>query len=182
MPGNKVTVEVAAERLGTTPAAIRMRLSRGTLQGEKRDGRHWIVEMPDEGTEQTTRERTTHNTPREPARERRAFDDVEREELITLRATNAMLADERNRLLIDLADERNQRKYEFERLTQMVKMIEQHVPIPSVKKDLPEEEKPVIIVEEMPSERQVDLPTPLPEMPRIPPPPPPRPWWKRWVR
>jgi hypothetical protein len=42
-----VSAAVAAERLGLTPDAIRARIRRGTLVGEKRDGQ-WFVELPDQ--------------------------------------------------------------------------------------------------------------------------------------
>ena len=53
----RVTVSEAAGLLGITPEAVRMRIKRGTLTSERRDGRVFVLLGPDRPTEHTT-ERT----------------------------------------------------------------------------------------------------------------------------
>ncbi len=53
----RVTVPEAAELLGITAEAVRMRIKRGTLRSERQAGRVFVLLGPDRPTEQTT-ERT----------------------------------------------------------------------------------------------------------------------------
>src|SRR5829696_5892940 len=53
----RVTVPEAAELLGITAEAVRMRIKRGTLRSERRDGRVFVLLGPDQSAEHTT-ERT----------------------------------------------------------------------------------------------------------------------------
>jgi hypothetical protein len=52
-----LTIPAAAERLGLTSDAIRMRLKRGTLAGRKVEGR-WVVLVPGSNADPTSTERT----------------------------------------------------------------------------------------------------------------------------
>jgi len=49
----RLTVPEAAELLGITAEAVRMRIKRGTLHSERRDGRVFVVLGPDRPTERT---------------------------------------------------------------------------------------------------------------------------------
>jgi excisionase family DNA binding protein len=49
----QLTVPEAAELLGITVEAVRMRIKRGTLRSERRDGRVFVVLGPDRPTERT---------------------------------------------------------------------------------------------------------------------------------
>ena len=53
----RVTVSEAAEQLGITAEAVRMRIKRGTLRSERQAGRVFVLLGPDRPTEHTT-ERT----------------------------------------------------------------------------------------------------------------------------
>jgi predicted ArsR family transcriptional regulator len=53
----RVTVPEAAEQLGITAEAVRMRIKRGTLRSERQAGRVFVLLGPDRPTEHTT-ERT----------------------------------------------------------------------------------------------------------------------------
>ena len=53
----RVTVSEAAEQLGITAEAVRMRIKRGTLRSERRSGRVFVLLGPDRPTEHTA-ERT----------------------------------------------------------------------------------------------------------------------------
>jgi predicted transcriptional regulator len=55
-----VTVSEAAEVLGITPEAVRMRIKRGTLHSEKRGNRVYVLLGPRPTTEQTTEQTTDH--------------------------------------------------------------------------------------------------------------------------
>jgi hypothetical protein len=62
---NVVSAAIAAERLGLSPDAIRARIRRGTLIGEKRDGQWFVVLTTDDArsdaTEQPTGDRPETN-------------------------------------------------------------------------------------------------------------------------
>jgi hypothetical protein len=68
-----VTIAEAADRLGVTSEAVRMRLKRATLAGEKRDGR-WVVYLPtptqQDGTGDHTAPERPSQQPTEQATER----------------------------------------------------------------------------------------------------------------
>jgi hypothetical protein len=53
-----VTVSEAAQALGITPEAVRMRIKRGTLRSEKRAGRVYVLLGPRPTTEHTTEQTT----------------------------------------------------------------------------------------------------------------------------
>jgi predicted ArsR family transcriptional regulator len=55
-----VTVSEAAQALGITPEAVRMRIKRGTLSSEKRAGRVYVLLGPRPTTEQTTDQTPDH--------------------------------------------------------------------------------------------------------------------------
>src|ERR687893_980404 len=55
-----VTVSEAAQALGVTPEAVRMRIKRGTLSSEKRAGRVCVLLGPRPTTEQTTDQTPDH--------------------------------------------------------------------------------------------------------------------------
>lgn len=57
------TVEDAAALLGTSPDAIRKRLRRGSLQGEKGQGGAWVVYLQQD-TEQATQDKPRRETAR----------------------------------------------------------------------------------------------------------------------
>ena len=50
----RVTVPEAAELLGITAEAVRMRIKRGTLRSERRGGRVFVLLGPDQPTERTS--------------------------------------------------------------------------------------------------------------------------------
>lgn len=58
---DRLTVADAAERLGVTHDAIRARLRRGTLEGEK-EGDHWYVFLPRDAGQDTDATATGHDT------------------------------------------------------------------------------------------------------------------------
>ncbi len=55
-----VTVSEAAQALGITQEAVRMRIKRGTLRSEKRAGRVYVLLGPRPATEHTTEQPTDH--------------------------------------------------------------------------------------------------------------------------
>jgi hypothetical protein len=86
-------IPAAAERLGLTSDAVRMRLKRGTLDGRKVNGR-WVVFVPRLDTDQTPTERTSNA--QAPPTERLTQHATEhpnatRELIATLQAENARL-------------------------------------------------------------------------------------------
>jgi hypothetical protein len=91
-----VSVTEAAIALGITPDAVRARLRRGSLAGEKQ-GTTWLVHLDD------ARRVTRHDTPRDVTRQR----DSHRDELILeLRADKQFLQSQLDRALRQLEDER----------------------------------------------------------------------------
>jgi len=108
-----VTVAEAARILGLTPDAVRMRLKRGALAGEKR-GAEWIVHLPssEAGAEQTTEHhRTGTEQPSEQTTERTgppwaALVAAKDETISHLAAENDYLRAELAARSRELADER----------------------------------------------------------------------------
>ncbi len=91
-----VSVIEAAIALGITPDAVRARLRRGSLAGEKQ-GTTWMVHIDD------ARRVTRHDTPRDVTRQR----DSRRDGLIEeLRADKAFLQEQLDRALRQLESER----------------------------------------------------------------------------
>jgi hypothetical protein len=91
-----VSVIEAAIALGITPDAVRARLRRGSLAGEKQ-GMTWMVHLDD------ARRVTRHDTPRDATRQR----DRHRDELLEeLRADKRFLQSQLDRALRQLEDER----------------------------------------------------------------------------
>jgi len=90
-----VSVIDAAIALGITPDAVRARLRRGRLAGEKR-GTTWVVHLDD------ARRVTRHDTPRDATRR-----DSDRDELLEeLRADKHFLQEQLDRALRQLEAER----------------------------------------------------------------------------
>jgi hypothetical protein len=91
-----VSVADAAVALGITPDAVRARLRRGSLAGEKQ-GTTWIVHLDD------AHRVTRHDTPRDATRQR----DSHRDELLEeLRADKRFLQSQLDRALRQLEAER----------------------------------------------------------------------------
>jgi hypothetical protein len=92
-----VPIPLAAERLGLTSEAIRMRLKRGTLTGEKVDGR-WVVNVPRLNADPTaTKPPPEHDQDAEQGQTQRATQrdqSGERELIEALRSENAFLRSE----------------------------------------------------------------------------------------
>jgi hypothetical protein len=57
---NRVTVQQAAIILGISDEAVRARIRRGKLAGDKR-GSTWVVYLPDEAGQEPTQQDTTHH-------------------------------------------------------------------------------------------------------------------------
>ncbi len=91
-----VSVNEAAIALGITPDAVRARLRRGSLAGEKQ-GTVWTVHLDD------ARRVTRHDTPRDATRQRERGRD---ELLDELRADKHFLQEQLDRALRQLEDER----------------------------------------------------------------------------
>jgi hypothetical protein len=96
-----LSIPAAAERLGLTSEAIRMRLKRGTLHGEKIDGR-WVVYVPRLDSDHTATKPPADGaqdardgaTERPTERDQARINAAERELIEALRSENAFLRSE----------------------------------------------------------------------------------------
>jgi hypothetical protein len=90
----RVTVPEAAEALGITAEAVRMRIKRGTLRSERQAGRVFVLLGQDQPTEQPTDRPGESSTLISEMRSRIQFleDELQRKDAILLNMTEAMKA------------------------------------------------------------------------------------------
>jgi hypothetical protein len=116
-----LTIADAADRLGMTSEAVRMRLKRGTLSGAKVDG-HWVVYLPaieqppaqgatggrDRSDEATARDRTADPTATQqpPERDQISVVAVYQSLVASQREEIAFLREQLDKRSQELADER----------------------------------------------------------------------------
>jgi excisionase family DNA binding protein len=148
----RVTVSEAAELLGITAEAVRMRIKRGTLRSERQAGRVFVLLGPDRPTEHTT-ERT------EPTEDRTA------ELIATLREQLAEEREARRRADTIIA----QLARANEEQARTIRELEAPSEPPSEERESPE------TVEEEP-EGAEPWPTMVEAQEGAQ-----RPWWRRWL-